>query len=118
MSLPPRVVSILCLVQILFIGIGFMLTRGFIHFWVVTHSIYWDPFRALGLTGFIYSYGLWFFLIPMAWGLIAVSRARIGGMTSVALADFIAGILLTIGIGVLFVFSAGFAIAIAMSTGG
>jgi hypothetical protein len=54
----------------------------------------------------------------MAWGLIAVSRARIGGMTSVALADFIAGILLTIGIGVLFVFSAGFAIAIAMSTGG
>ena len=105
MSLPPRVVSVLSLVQVLFVGMGFLVTRGFIHFYEVGFGGYWRASWVPALPGFVGSYGLWFFLVPIVWCVVAASRARIAETTSVTLLDFITGIVLTVALGLLFVMS-------------
>jgi hypothetical protein len=118
MNLPPRVVSVLSLVQVMFVGMGFLFTRCLIRVYEVGN---WDggtaPARFIPpIPGFVASYGLWFFLVPLIWCVVAASRARIAETTNVTLLDFIAGIMLTIALAGFFLISSLIAVAINVRT--
>jgi hypothetical protein len=109
MSFPPKLVTILCLLQFLFVTMGFLLTRGFLK---VYHQV------APGMLGshaplipalprFIHDFGLWFLLVPLAWCVVAVVRGEVTqGIASLSFAQLMTGIVLTVGVILVFSFSA------------
>lgn len=117
MTLPPKVVSVLCLIQILLISIGFLLTRSFLRLFDAAFS---DSSMKLAkvpvLSEFIRYYGLWFLLIPLAWGLASIlnaANARNAG--SVPASQVAIGGVLTILLIVLFGMSGGQAFHLTLS---
>ena len=91
----------------MFIGMGFLITRCFVRFYEIwawkggTAPAYIIP----AMPRFVASYGLWFFLVPLIWSVVAASRTRIAETTSVTPFDFIAGIVLTIAVAAFFLVS-------------
>jgi hypothetical protein len=105
----PKFVSIVCLIQTLFIVTGYLITR----FWLRV----WERFSgapasyAGGLLEFVYAYGPWFLLVPVVWGIVATLQMQkeIRGVSFVAI-HFVIGIGLTVLIVLAFSVSAIYAI--------
>jgi hypothetical protein len=115
MSLPPKLVSVVCLVQCFLIGMGFLFTRAFIHLFKTVTELGDRFIPALPL--FIGHYGLWFLLLPIVWTVAAASLGEVDyGVVSIKLGHFIAGIVLTVGLGILFGFSTFVAFASCIQT--
>jgi hypothetical protein len=109
MSIPPKLVTVLGLLQLLFIAIGFGVTRGFLHLYdqVIPPMLGKYATPKPGLAVFIGAFGLWFFLVPIVWSLFAMaSGENTNGMVSIPNRQFILGIALTVALALLFTSSA------------
>ena len=105
MTLPPRAVTVLGLIQVGLVMAGYLIVRTFVRV-LEDHmseiGISW--FRMPGFTVFIRWFGLWFLLIPISWvvlaslegdrdrplGLVNWSSLKVGGLLTAALALFFA----------------------------
>jgi hypothetical protein len=109
MSIPPKLVTILGLLQFLFIAIGFGVTRGFLHLYDQVIPVTWGKYAAPipGLPAFIRTFGLWFALVPIIWTIFAISNGENeNGTVSISQRDFVLGIILTVVLALLFAASA------------
>jgi hypothetical protein len=102
MSLPPKIGAVLSLVQVAVISIGVLVTGSGLHMY---ERIWPEELRAPlpAFLVFIRSYGLWFYLVPIAWCVITSARGDVGaGVASISLLNFIAGIVLTVLLAIFF----------------
>ncbi len=91
MSFPSKVITIFCALQFFFIVTGYLATT-----WAVRTVEKFGVAIATDLN-FIRTYGPWFLLVPVAWGIVAITRARsYGGETAVSGLQFFIGLGLTI----------------------
>jgi hypothetical protein len=64
-----------------------------------------------GVSWFIRAHGLWFLLVPVAWCLTAILRGNASGEeASISRPQFVAGIVITVTVMVVFTLCAGYAI--------
>ncbi|MGC3991115.1 MAG: hypothetical protein QM796_15835 [Chthoniobacteraceae bacterium] len=98
MQLPPRFITILCLVQLFFIGAGVGLTRIFLKMFdqfVPPMFGKYTPHLPALLQLFRYQ-GLWLFLLPLLWCGFAVFRRRQNTAdATITPGQFLTGLLLT-----------------------
>ena len=98
MALPPRAVTVLSLLQFFFIGMGYLITRRFVH---IGGGPLPTPFRSL--PGFIATFGFWFFLLPAIWGVIATARTRISDeLAGPSTTNVLLGAAMTASLGLVF----------------
>jgi len=99
MTLPPKVLTVLALVQCLLIAIGFLTTRAFLHSFNVIYegTVFLHTPVVPFLPHVVSNFGLWFLLVPVTWSIVAAARAEIIlGDGSISRPQFITGIALTI----------------------
>jgi hypothetical protein len=99
MKLPPKFITVMCLVQISFISTGYLITRSCLQFYdkVVTNFNGFPLHRVPAVLQFIRAYGAWFMLVPIVWCIIASSRGRAdAGDETITPIQFIIGIGLTV----------------------
>ena len=109
MKLPPKFITVMCLVQISLIFMGFLLTRAFLKLYdKATPDMGSFGLRKIpAIVEIIRSYGIWFMLVPVVWCIIASSRGRAASDDqSITPIQFITGIVLTIAVAVTFSFCA------------
>ena len=119
MSVPPRLVTILGLLQFLFVSIGFGVTRGFLHLYDQVIPAVMGKYAAPipGLAAFIRAFGLWFFLLPVIWTFFATASGQsANGSVAIPNKQFILGIVLTVALALLFTASAWLAIQASFSS--
>lgn len=107
MSINPRLLSILAIFQVIFIVVGFCVTRALLHAHDQIAPI-WGPYAppVPPLALFIRNFGFWFLLMPLTWCAVAVTRGETyRGIVSVPLYQFILGVTLTLGLTILLAFS-------------
>ena len=105
MSVHPKLVAVLGLLQFLFIAIGFGVTRSFLHLYDQVIPEVWGKYvRPIpGFLAFIRDFGLWFVLVPITWSLLAAANGENShGLVSVPQRYFVAGIVLTVILAALF----------------
>jgi hypothetical protein len=81
LRLPPKVVSVLCICQVLAIVLGYALTRS--NYKILEYSPPWfmemvSP-RIAWYSKLMLATGPWLLILPMAWGLIATVTADMSG---------------------------------------
>ncbi|HWB59045.1 MAG TPA: hypothetical protein VG733_06125 [Chthoniobacteraceae bacterium] len=110
MPLPPKIVTVLCLVQCFFIVAGTLFIRTFLKaeegLAGGAHGLYF-PTNLDDLvpvtTLFLRSFGFWFLLVPLAWCATALLRGEVtNGEGAISRKQFIVGIVLTLWIMFLF----------------
>jgi hypothetical protein len=98
----PRFITVLSLLQFLFIAFGYLSTRAFIRCFELQAgpgATRWWP----GPVRLVRDFGLWFLLVPAAWYAAHLLRRRPEGRAApVNILDWIAGPTLTAGIGLMF----------------
>jgi hypothetical protein len=94
MNIPPRVVTILCFIQVLFIVVGYLITR----FSIRVLERFWDGHPPLpDLLHCVRTIGPWCLLLPLVWGVLAIGFARVdNGNASVTKPMFVIGVVLTV----------------------
>ena len=105
MNGPPRIVIALSSVQVFFVTAGYFVTRSSLKLFdrVVPEMLGSHTPAIPALPQFIRSHGLWCLLVPLAWSVIATSRAdRSEGVASLTLEDSVAGMVLTLSLALLF----------------
>jgi hypothetical protein len=106
MRLPPKIVTVLSLVQMLFITMGFFVTGAFMNLHRKAWIAAMGPnrlFPASLFPSFIESYGLWLFLIPICWCTVSVFRGRYDSeIVSVSGLTVVIGIALTVLLALMF----------------
>jgi hypothetical protein len=115
MTLPPKLITILCLVQFFFIAAGFLVARTSLKLYdqTVPEMLGRHAPRIPPLAQFVRSYGLWFLLVPTLWCVVAVARGQVtAGDASITLPQVVIGILLTVTIVLTFTLGALYAIRI------
>jgi len=113
MNLPPRFVSIFGLLQGFFVVASYLFTRTCLnaHDQHLPEMEDGDLFMIIPqipkLLRFVGSYGLWFLLVPIGWGVIAIFRAEIFGANAwLREFEFPIGLTLTLATMVLFLYCA------------
>ena len=112
MNLPPRFVSIFGLLQGFFIVASYLFTRTCLNAHdrlpeMEEGGLYMIIPRIPMLVRFVGSYGLWFLLVPVGWGVIAVFRAEIFGANAwLRELEFPVGLTLTLATMMLFSYCA------------
>lgn len=115
MTLPPKLITVLCLVQFFFVSAGFLLTRASLKLYdkVVPELLGSHAPRIPPVAQFVRYYGLWFLFVPLLWCVIAAARGRItDGGASIALPQIVTGIVLTVALVLFFTLTALYAIRI------
>jgi hypothetical protein len=105
MSFPPKLVTILCLVQFLFVAMGFLITRGCLKLYdrIVPGLLGAHAPAVPALARFVRADGLWCLLVPLIWGVVALSRSDvIQGIASIRPMQFIIGVVLSAVLGLVF----------------
>ena len=105
MTLPPKLVTIFCLLQIMAVMMGYLITRTCINAYEKL---------ALGtglgppplLCRFIRYFGLWYLLVPAVWGLVILCRTPVERDPHVEGRSLLLGIALTAVLVVMFGWSA------------
>ena len=94
LCLPPRIVTGLCLVQIIAVCVGSFATRGAIHHYSLS-GMFGSFYHPRGILVFISSFGFWFLLVPLFWcGWAVRSANRDGGTADIAGRQALLGIFL------------------------
>jgi hypothetical protein len=118
MNFPPRLVTILCLVQFCFVAAGFLITRACLKLYDLVVPGMLGPY-APAIPAFIRcvrNFGLWFLLVPFIWCFVAASRSEVSqGVASITLPQFIIGVAITVTLVLLFSFSALYALYISFT---
>jgi hypothetical protein len=115
MTLPPKLITTLCLVQFFFVSAGFLVTRASLKLYdkVVPEMLGSHAPRIPALAQFVRAYGLWFLFVPLLWCVIAAARGHVtAGDASIPLPQFVIGIVLTVTLILVFTLSALYAIHI------
>ncbi len=120
MGFPPRIIVILSLTQFFFISVGYLLTCAGLHRfeefaalsaeynpdWSAVDWYYSNRPCLTTLSFSVRDYGLWTLSLPIIWCVIWVLRTRnMDDLASVELPESIAGIVLTITLGLTFLLS-------------
>jgi len=110
---PPRLVTVLCLIQFFFVIGGTLLSRvtvrAYERFWVDSADCTHLP-GSVEYPRFLRAFGLWFLIVPVTWG--TVSTLRFLRARSIRPADAVVGIVLTALLGLFF--SAGAFVALCL----
>jgi hypothetical protein len=98
MNLSPKIISVLSVVQILFIVGGYLFTRSCLKLYDII-LLAGIPDRAPKLALFVRTYGLYFLLVPLVWTCVASIRGRaVSGIAFISVWQFITGSVLTAAI--------------------
>ena len=98
MALPPKAVSVLCLLQIFFVLVGYLLTRACLRFYdqyVVLNFGHYAP-RIPRVSDFMREYGLFLLLVPVGWCVFVCIRGAMSGEISAKQA--LLGLAFTVGL--------------------
>jgi hypothetical protein len=115
MQIPPKLITVLALLQMLFIALGFVVTRSFLRQYE-SGAFYGESYapKIPHLVLIVRNYGLWFLTIPLIWSTFAVLPGKSSrGGASVPGYQLLFGSVLTLGILVTFTMSAMLAIGLA-----
>jgi len=100
MNIPPRVVTILCSLQVFFIVVGYLITRVSIR---VLERLWGGPLNLAGLLHYVQTFGPWCLLLPLIWGVLAIGFARVdNGNASITKLMFVIGVILTVALALVF----------------
>ena len=114
MSLPPKVVTVLCSVQVFFIVAGYLITCWSLR---MLDKLWMGNAPHISDLDFLRTFGPWCLLVPIAWGVFAMANARTdGGEASITGTQFFIGVGLTIVL--VLVFSIGIVHSISLLFGG
>jgi hypothetical protein len=117
MNLPPKLITILCFLQLFVVAACFLLTRAFLKIYdnVVPAMLgSYAPSIPL-LAQFVRTDGLWFLLIPPLWCVLAAARGRVTDDASISPFMFVSGIALTIALALIFTLSAAYAFRVSFT---
>ncbi len=101
MSLPPRFITVLCLVQAFFIIAGYLVTGSSLKLFdqVMPDMLGSHASRIPAISQFVRSFGLWCLLVPIVWYLVAGSHAEVTRDGSfITLPQLLAGSVLTVAL--------------------
>jgi hypothetical protein len=118
MTLPPRAITVLCLIQAFFVMAGFFITRSSLRLFdrVVPEMLGSHAPQIPALSQFVRSFGLWFLLVPVGWCVLAVVRAQTeSGIADITLPQLIIGLALTLILAIIFSLSALYAVHISFA---
>jgi hypothetical protein len=102
MNLSPKIISVLSVVQVLFIVGGYLFTRSCLKLYDIILSA-GIPDRVPKLALFVRANGLYFLLVPLVWACAATIRGRaVRGIAFISVWQFITGSVLTAVIVVFF----------------
>lgn len=74
LSFPPKLISVLCVIQVTAIVTGILLTGVFLK----AESTIWEMTYSYGIAQFVRFHGAVFLLVPLAWSLWAILKDKRG----------------------------------------
>jgi hypothetical protein len=108
MNMPPRVVTVLCSVQVFCIVVGFLVTKASLRI----YERWWDLLALSdrpqigGFCQFVRSFGPWCLMVPLVWGVWVTARvpSEPGG-ASITRSQLIISVALTVAVALVFLLS-------------